>query len=400
MASVPTVHASVAHAVAPVATAGIGFGALAFGLFSLMDALVKWLSAGYPVPQILVCNALFALVPVGVMVVRRGGLPQLRTPARAARGARPARHHRRPPGVLRLQSAAARRRLCDHLCDAAPDHRAVGADPGEAVGWRRWSAVLVGFVGILVMLRPGIAPIGPGSLAALGAACASACAILLVRKLSVTETTTSIAFYSNLTAVVLTGIAFSPTFVVPGLFDLTLMAASGLIGGTALLVLIAGYRRSPAALVAPFQYSQMLWAILLGALVWGDLPEPAMLLGAAIVSGSGLFILYRETALGRPTASPPERRAARPIPSGDLRPRMARASGALDAAAKQLDNRDRALDQRRVGWRQHALLRYRLSSSPTRTWPPSRQAWATIGNSMRPVPIAAHSASAGSSDLA
>jgi drug/metabolite transporter (DMT)-like permease len=125
-----------------------------------------------------------------------------------------------------------------------------------------------------------------------------------VRKLSVTETTTSIAFYSNLTAVVLTGIAFSPTFVVPSLLDLMLMAASGLLGGTALLVLIGGYRRSPAALVAPFQYTQMLWAIVLGALLWGDLPEPAMLLGAAIVAGSGLFILYRETTLGRrPTAS-------------------------------------------------------------------------------------------------
>jgi drug/metabolite transporter (DMT)-like permease len=168
------------------------------------------------------------------------------------------------------------------------------------------------------MLRPGVAPIGAGSLAALGAACASACAILLVRKLSVTETTTSIAFYSNVTAVVLTGIVFSPTFVVPSPVDLALMAASGLIGGTALLVLIAAYRRSPAALVAPFQYSQMLWAILLGALVWGDLPAPVMLFGASIVAGSGLFILYRETTLGRrPTASlHPNAAAPKPTPTG------------------------------------------------------------------------------------
>jgi drug/metabolite transporter (DMT)-like permease len=305
MASVPSVHSGVAHAVAPVATAGIGFGAAAFGLFSLMDALVKWLSASYPVPQILVCNALFALVPVGVMVARRGGLLQLRT-------RRLALHLLRgllgTTGGLLAFYAFSRLPLADAyaIIFATPLLITALSVPilGEAVGWRRWSAVLVGFVGILVMLRPGLAPIGPGSLAALGAACASACAILLVRKLSITETTTSIAFYSNLTAVVLTGIAFSPTFVLPSLLDLMLMAASGLIGGTALLVLIGGYRRSPAALVAPFQYSQMLWAILLGALVWGDLPEPAMLLGAAIVAGSGLFILYRETALGRrPTAS-------------------------------------------------------------------------------------------------
>jgi drug/metabolite transporter (DMT)-like permease len=120
-----------------------------------------------------------------------------------------------------------------------------------------------------------------------------------MRKLSVTETTTSIAFYSNLTAVLLTGIAFGPTFILPSAHDLALMATSGLLGGTALLVLIAAYRRSPAALVAPFQYSQMLWAILLGALLWGDVPEPVMLLGAAIVTASGLFILYRERTLGR-----------------------------------------------------------------------------------------------------
>jgi drug/metabolite transporter (DMT)-like permease len=305
MTAAPSVQSSVAQVVAPVATAGIGFGALAFGLFSLMDALVKWLSASYPVPQILVCNALFALVPVGAMVVRRGGLPQLRT---GRLGLHVLRGLLGTTGGFLAFYAFSRLPLADAyaIIFATPLLITALSVPilGEAVGWRRWSAVLVGFIGVLVMLRPGIAPVGAGSLAGLGAACASACAILLVRKLSITETTTSIAFYSNVTAVVVTGIAFSPTFVVPTLLDLMLMAASGLIGGTALLVLIAAYRRSPAALVAPFQYSQMIWAILLGALVWGDLPEPAMLLGASIVAGSGLFILYRETALGRrPTAS-------------------------------------------------------------------------------------------------
>ena len=303
MASASSIQSTAAAA--PVATAGIGFGALAFGLFSLMDALVKWLSASYPVPQILVCNALFALIPVGAMVIRRGGLPQLRT---RRLGLHLLRGVLGTTGGLLGFYAFSQLPLADAyaIIFATPLLITALSMPilGEAVGWRRWSAVLVGFVGILVMLRPGLAPIGLGSLAALGAACASACAILLVRKLSATETTTSIAFYSNLVAVVLAGALFSPTFLVPSLLDLSLMAASGLIGGSALLVLIAGYRRSPAALVAPFQYTQMLWAILLGALLWGDLPAPAMLLGASIVAASGLFILYRETALKRrPTAS-------------------------------------------------------------------------------------------------
>jgi drug/metabolite transporter (DMT)-like permease len=307
MAGVSTVQTSVAVTAAPVATAGIGLGALAFGLFSLMDATVKWLSASYPVPQILVCNALFALLPVGVMAVRRGGLPQLRT---RRLGLHLLRGLLGTTAGLLAFYAFSRLPLADAyaIIFATPLLITALSVPilGEAVGWRRWSAVLVGFIGVLVMLRPGEAPIGAGNLAALGAACASACAILLVRRLSVTETTTSIAFYSNVTAVVVIGIAFSPIFVLPGAHDLALMATSGLIGGTALLILIAAYRRSPAALVAPFQYSQMLWAILLGGLIWGDLPEPVMLLGASIVAASGLFILYRETTLGR-------RRAAHPL---------------------------------------------------------------------------------------
>jgi drug/metabolite transporter (DMT)-like permease len=304
MSSTTTIQPEIA-APRPVAASGIGLGALAFGLFSMMDALIKWLSASYPVPQLVVFNALFALIPIALLMVRRGGLLQLRT-------GRLGLHLLR--GVLGTLSsflafyAYSRLPLADAyaIIFATPLLITALSVPilGEAVGWRRWSAVVVGFVGILIMLRPGVAPIGVGSLAALGAACASASAVLLVRKLSVTETTTSIAFYSSLTVLLLMGALFGHGFVTPGLLDLALMAGSGLLGGSALLILIAAYRRSPAALVAPFQYSQMLWAIVLGVLLWGDLPEVAMLLGASIVAASGLFILHRETTLGRrPTAS-------------------------------------------------------------------------------------------------
>jgi drug/metabolite transporter (DMT)-like permease len=293
------------EAASPAAASGLGLGALAFGLFSIMDALIKWLSATYPVPQLLVCNALFALLPVAVMVVRRGGLPQLRT---RRLGLHLLRGLLGTTGGFLAFYAFSQLPLADAyaIIFATPLLITALSVPilGEAVGWRRWCAVAVGFLGVLVMLRPGVAPVGAGSLAALGAAGASACAILLVRKLSLTETTTSIAFYSNLVAVLLIGGIFGSAFVMPNPLDLALIAASGLIGGSALLVLIAAYRRTPAALVAPFQYTQMLWAIVLGALVWSDLPEPIMLLGALIVAASGLFILYRETTLGRrPTAS-------------------------------------------------------------------------------------------------
>jgi uncharacterized protein len=98
-----------------------------------------------------------------------------------------------------------------------------------------------------------------------------------------------------------------------------LFAAAGLLGGSALICLISAYRHTPAALVAPFQYSQMLWGALLGLLIWGDLPDRAVLFGAGIVAASGLFILYRETTLGRrPTASlhpNAAAKSARPAPA-------------------------------------------------------------------------------------
>jgi drug/metabolite transporter (DMT)-like permease len=299
----------------PLVGAGLALGALAFALFTVMDTTIKWLSAGYPVHELLFTNALFALVPVAVTTLRRGGLARLRT-------RRVHLHMLR--GLLGMCGgflsfyAYSRLPLADaySMIFATPLLITALSVPilGERVGWRRWSAVAVGFAGVLIMLRPGVAAIGPGSIAALGAACFSACAILLVRKLSATESTASIALYSNLTVILVMATLLPFDGILPSAADALLMGAAGLIGGTALLILIAAYRRVPAALVAPFQYSQMLWAVLLGFLIWGDLPDPAKLLGALIVATSGLFVVYRETTLGRrPTASlHPNARAPRP----------------------------------------------------------------------------------------
>ncbi len=301
----------------PLVGAGLAFGALAFALFTVMDTTIKWLSAGYPVHELLFTNALFALVPVALTTLRRGGLARLRTQRLHLHVLR---------GLLGMGGGFLGFYAYSQL-PLADAYSFIFATPllitalsvpilGESVGWRRWSAVAVGFVGVLIMLRPGVAAIGPGALAALGAACFSACAILLVRKLSATESTASIALYSNLTVVLIMAALLPFDAVLPDAGDGLMMAVAGLIGGTALLILIAAYRRAPAALVAPFQYSQMLWAILLGFLIWGDLPDPAKLLGGLIVATSGLFVVYRETALGRrPTASlHPNARAPRPQP--------------------------------------------------------------------------------------
>jgi drug/metabolite transporter (DMT)-like permease len=288
-----------------VSAFGLGLGALAFAAFSTMDALIKWLSADYPINQMVFANALFALVPVSLWTWRQGGFGHLRTRRLALHVLR---------GCCGMTAAFlgfyafSRMPLTDAYAIIFTTPLLITALSvpvlGERVGWRRWSAIAVGFAGVLIMLRPGLQAIGPGALAAFGAACAAAGAILLVRLLSATESTGSIALYSNLTGLVVMGAVLPFNAVVPGLFDLLLMAAAGLLGGSGLILLISAYRHAPAALVAPFQYTQMIWATLLGFVIWGDLPARAVVAGAVVVAASGLFILYRETTLGRrPTAS-------------------------------------------------------------------------------------------------
>ena len=277
---------------------GISLALLSFALFSTMDAMIKWLSAGYPVHQMLFFNALFSLIPVGLLTYRSGGLKELRT---------------RRPGLHLLRAccgmtAAFCAFTAYSLMPLADAYAIIFATPllitvlsipllGETVRWRRWSAILFGFGGVLIMLQPGSGVLGPGAGAALFAAIAAASSIVLVKKLSTTETTSSIAFYTNATVVVVMACLLPLHFVPPSLGDLALTALAGMAGGTAVMALISGYRRAQAAIVAPFQYSQMLWGVALGFLVWGDVPGQAVVIGATVVVASGLFILYREVML-------------------------------------------------------------------------------------------------------
>ena len=286
--------------------AGIGLAALAFALFSSMDAMIKWLSAGYPIHEMLFFNALFALIPIGLRTWRTGGFGQWRT-------RRLSLHMLRAfCGMVAAYSAF----TAFSLMPLADAYSLLFTTPllitalsmlllGEEVRWRRWSAILVGFAGVLIMLHPDGSGFGAGTLPALVAAFASATSIILVRKLAATETTASIAFYTNAAVVVVMGAAVPFDFVLPTPTDLALMALAGLAAGSAVLMMIAGYRRAPAAIVAPFQYTQMLWGVAIGYAVWGDVPGPMVALGGTIVAASGLFILHREVVLaaeGRPAA--------------------------------------------------------------------------------------------------
>jgi drug/metabolite transporter (DMT)-like permease len=277
---------------------GIGLALMAFALFSSTDAMIKWLSAGYPVHQMLFFNAAFALVPVALVTFHGGGMHLLRTERiglhllRGGFGLIAAFCAFTAFSLMPLADAYA-------IIFATPLLITVLSVPhlGETVRWRRGMAVVVGFGGVLIMLQPGNGSLDLAAGAAMMTAAASALSVVVVRKLSTTETTASIAFYTNATALVAMAFLLPFDFVLPNLADLAMMAVAGLTAGSAVMLLVAGYRRAPAAVVAPFQYSQMLWGVGLGLLFWGDVPTAAVAVGATIVVASGLYILYREVVL-------------------------------------------------------------------------------------------------------
>jgi drug/metabolite transporter (DMT)-like permease len=166
---------------------------------------------------------------------------------------------------------------------------------GEWVRWRRWTAIGVGFIGVLVVARPGTGAFQPAALLSLVAALCYALYSIVTRRLARTDSNETTLFYSNLVGV----LALMP--VVPFVWTtptdplvIALMVASGAMGSFGHYLLIAAHRLAPAAVLSPFIYTQIVQVIILGYLVFGDVPSRWTLLGSAIVVASGLYILHRE----------------------------------------------------------------------------------------------------------
>lgn len=173
---------------------------------------------------------------------------------------------------------------------------------GERVGWRRWSAVVLGFVGVLVVLRPGFRALGIGHLAAACSALAGAGTVVMLRALGGREKPVSLYGAGLMGPIVVSGLLAAPGFVLPTAREWLLLAGYGLLAAVAGVLVQIASRLAPATLVAPTQYSQMLWAIAFGAFVFGDPPDAPTYAGAAIIVGSGLFTLLRERARRVPAA--------------------------------------------------------------------------------------------------
>jgi drug/metabolite transporter (DMT)-like permease len=165
---------------------------------------------------------------------------------------------------------------------------------GEEVGWRRWSAVLVGFVGILIMLRPGAMVFSWPLLAVALTPVTSSTGMLLIRLASRTESTLTISLFSAGMNVLIAGLIMVPHFLMPTALDWLMFMAAGGLNAMGMICIIRGFTRTGTPLGAPFQYTQLLWGTLAGWLFWRHLPDFWMYIGAVVVGASGLFTFYRE----------------------------------------------------------------------------------------------------------
>ncbi|RMD89237.1 MAG: DMT family transporter, partial [Alphaproteobacteria bacterium] len=165
---------------------------------------------------------------------------------------------------------------------------------GERVGWRRGLAVLSGLAGVLIVLRPASAELSLGHLAAVGAAVASGTASVIVRRIGRDERPVVLLIYPLMANYLLMGGILAFVYEPMPVAHLGGVALIALLGFTAGLMLIGAYRRAEAAVVAPMQYSQILWATVYGALLFGERPDRQTVAGAAVIIASGLYIVFRE----------------------------------------------------------------------------------------------------------
>jgi len=151
-----------------------------------------------------------------------------------------------------------------------------------------------GFVGVVVMLRPGSGVFQWISLVVLASVVFYALLMITTRALKSSESSATLMLYPQI-GMSLTGVICAPFFwSPPGLADIGLFAVAGLFGSVGIMCLTHAFRLGPAALITPFEYSALIWATLLGYLLWGELPDSYTLIGAAIIVASGLYIVSRE----------------------------------------------------------------------------------------------------------
>jgi len=274
--------------------------------FTVMGALVRFIGERVPLGEQVFTRSFFALVPLLAMIVWRGEL------STALRMKNPWGHvWRGLTGVAAMFcmfSALARLPIVDvtAIGFATPliNVALAAIFLGEKVHRFRWTAVAVGFVGVMVMLSPHLFGVeheqasAVGALLALAGAFLTAAAMTQVRAMSHTENTAALVFSFSLIATLASLATIPWGWIKPAPADSLILFLTGVVGGVAQIMITASYRHASAGTVAPFSYTAMLWSIFIGYFFFAEAPEAIVLLGAVLVIAAGLFVIYRERELG------------------------------------------------------------------------------------------------------
>lgn len=173
---------------------------------------------------------------------------------------------------------------------------------GQAVGWRRWIAILVGFIGVLIIIRPGMEGFTPATLLAVGGMLGLAARDLITRSLTVTLSGPQLATHT-FAMIVPAGLLLmtfqGQSFVVPDARQSLLLFATIVIGMIAYLAIVAATRGGNAGIISSFRYSRMIFALVVGYVMFAEIPDAPTLIGATIIIASGIYTLWRETRLHR-----------------------------------------------------------------------------------------------------
>lgn len=284
---------------------GAFYGLAAFALFATHDVVIKYLGGTYSPFQIIFFTTLMSFPLTTIMLMRDDTQANLR-PAHpwwtafrtlCTVGAMSSAFY--AFSVLPLAQTYA-------ILFAAPLLITLLAIPilGEPVGWRRFLAVMVGLVGVAIVLRPGAEALTFGHLAALAGAVFSAIAAVIIRKIGRDERNVVLLLYPLLANFLVMSLIMPRNYQPMPLMDLGAAALISALGFSAGLLLIAAYKNAEAAMVAPMQYSQIIWAAFYGLLFFDEGVDLFTIAGATVIISSGLYIVMREQSGGRSANTP------------------------------------------------------------------------------------------------
>ena len=265
--------------------------------FSSMHALIRYMSADLHAFELAFFRNLFGILVVLPWLLR-SGLAPLKT---KRLGLHSVRGLLNGLGMLMFFYAVSITPLADviALSFTAPIFATVLAIVflGEIVGTRRWAAIFIAFLGTMVILRPGLMEISQGQFLAMASAALWACALIMIKILSRTDSSITIIAYMIIFQVPVSGLAAATVWITPSLEQVCIMAVMGTLGTVGQWLLIEALKEGDTNVVMPFDFLKMIWAVLLGFLFFNELPDLFTWLGSAIIFSSAIFIAWRESKI-------------------------------------------------------------------------------------------------------